>query len=195
MKHAVLFGVVMGLAVLGSGGAIAGNYQVCKSTYALCTTAKCDAAKSGSDTVACSCEVRTGYSVGSTPCQAVKQTSAGKQVVSRYFPIKSYARCANNRPWANCFDKTCVVDPKDPSKATCTCSVKESEGDYVVVTNAFTPKTCTTDLWSSATVSGLEEVTNFLKGQSELTPFPLNVVNADTLGSMTPSSGAMTPRP
>jgi hypothetical protein len=192
MKEARLLGVVAGLALLG-GGAMA-DYKICKSTYALCTTAKCDPATAGSDTVACSCEVRTGYSVGSTPCEAVKQTSAGKQIMSRYFPIKSYARCTNNRPWASCYDKTCLVDAEDPSKATCTCSVKENEGDYVRVTNAYSAETCTIGLWSSATVSDLEKVTNFLKSRISLPPFPLNVVNADTLGTMTPSSGKMPAR-
>jgi hypothetical protein len=189
MKHATLLGiVVMGMACLVSGGALAGNYQVCKSKYALCTTAKCDSAKPGSDAVACSCEVRTGYSVGSSPCQEPTKTSAGEQIRSRYYPIKSYARCANNRPWATCYDKECVVDKDDPSKATCKCSVKQGEGDWVMVTDAYSAKTCTTGLYSSATVSELEQVTDFLKGQKELQPFPLQVLNAGTMGSMTPSS-------
>jgi hypothetical protein len=193
MKEATLSGVVVGLAILGSGGAMA-DYHICKSTYALCTTAKCAPATAGSDTVACSCEVRTGYSVGSAPCEAVKQTRAGSQVVARYFPIKSYARCTNNRPWADCYDKTCVVDAEDPSKATCTCSVKESEGDYVRVTSSYSAEMCTIGLWSSATVSDLEKVTSFLKSRTSLPLFPLNVVNADTLGTMTPSSGKMPAR-
>lgn len=189
MKHATLFGAVaVALAVLASGGAMAGDYQVCRSTYALCTTAKCNPAKAGSDTVACKCEVRTGYSVGSTPCQEPKQTSAGLQVLSRYYPIKSYAHCANNRPWASCYDKECVVDKDDPSKATCTCSVKENEGDYVMVTDSYSAETCTIGLYSSATVSELEQVTDFLKGQKDLKPFPLKVLNAGTVGEMTPSS-------
>jgi hypothetical protein len=192
MKQAALFGgVIVGFMVLGSGGAVAADYQVCKSTYALCTTAKCTTDPSNSDTVQCACEVRTGFSVGSTPCEAAKKTSAGTQVRSRYFPIKSYARCANNRPWANCYDKECVVDPKDPSKATCTCSVKENEGDYVMVTNSYSAETCTIGLWSSATLAQLDEVTTFIETHGDLLPhFPLKVLNADadTLGSMTPSS-------
>ncbi len=107
------------------------------------------------------------------------------------FPFKSYARCANNRPWANCYDKECVVDPKDPSKATCTCSVKENEGDYVMVTNSYSAETCTIGLWSSATLAQLDEVTTFIETHGDLLPhFPLKVLNADadTLGSMTPSS-------
>lgn len=189
MRHAAFLGaLVVGLTTLASGGAAAADYQVCKSTYALCTTAKCTTDPSKADTVQCACEVRTGYSVGSTPCEVPKQTSAGKQVRSRYYPIKSYAHCANNRPWANCFDKECVVDKDDPSKATCTCSVKANEGDYVMVTPSYSAETCTNGLWSSATVSQLHEVTDFLKGQKELQPFPLKALNADTLGSMTPSS-------
>ena len=192
MKHAAFYFVLgMGLALSGSSGAVAGAYQICKSTYALCTTAKCDAAKPGSDTAECKCEVRTGFSVGSSPCEAVKQTSAGKQVRSRYFPIKSYAHCANNRPWANCYDKECIVDKDDPTKATCTCSVKENKGDYVMVTDRDTAETCTIGLWSSATITQLDEITTFIKTHGDLLPhFPLRILNADTdtLGSMTPSS-------
>jgi len=189
MKQAGFFGIVVtGLAVLGSGGALADNYQVCKSTYALCTTAKCGPVKAGSDTVECSCEVRTGYSVGSSPCQKPTKTSAGEQIRSRYYPIKSYAQCANNRPWATCYDKECVVDKDDPSKATCKCSVKEGEGDWVMVTDSYTPETCTVGVYSSATVAELNQVTDFLKGQKDLQPFALQVLNAGKVGSMTPSS-------
>jgi Lhr-like helicase len=63
-----------------------------------------------------------------------------------------------------------------------------NEGDYVRVTGSYSVETCTIGLWSSATVSQLEEVTDFLKGQKDLKPFPLEVLNADTLGEMTPSS-------
>jgi hypothetical protein len=181
----------LGIVALGTDGAMAEDFKVCKSTYALCTTAKCTA-EPGSDTVACRCEVRTGFSVGSTPCEAAKKTSAGTQIRSRYFPIKSYARCANNRPWANCYDKECVVDPKDSSKATCTCSVKENEGDYVMVTDNYSAETCTIGLWSSATTAQLDDVTTFIKKHGDLLPhFPLKALNADaeTIGSMTPSSG------
>lgn len=189
MKRAGLFGaVVIAVTALGGGSVLAGSYQVCKSTYALCTTAKCTSAEPGSDTVECKCEVRTGYSVGSSPCQEPTKTKAGEQIRSRYYPIKSYARCVNNRPWATCYDKECIVDKDDPTKATCTCSVKEDEGDWVMVTNTYSAETCTIGLYSSATVTELEKVTDFLKGQKNLKPFPLQVLNAHTLGEMTPSS-------
>jgi hypothetical protein len=190
MKRAIELGaVIAALTALGGASAFAGGYQVCKSTYALCTTAKCDRAAPGAKTVSCSCEVRTGYSVGSSPCQEPTKTSAGEQIRSRFYPVKSYARCANNRPWANCFDKECVVDKDDPSKATCACQVKADEGDWVMVTDSYSAETCTIGLYSSATVSRLQEVTDFLKGQKELQPFALQVLNAGTVGSMTPSSG------
>lgn len=188
MKQAALFGgVITGLMVLG-GGAVAADYQVCQSTYALCTTAKCTTDPTKADSVECACEVRTGYSVGTTACQEPKDTSAGKQVISRYYPVKSYAQCANNRPWAWCLDKECVVNKDDPSKATCACSVKENAGSYVMITDSYSAETCTVGLWSSATVTDLEEVTDVLKGQKDLQPFPIEVLKTDTLGSMHPSS-------
>ena len=89
------------------------SYIVCESTYALCTTAKCTSIEEGQETVLCDCEVKTGYSVGSTPCHEPIETPEGKQVVSRYFPIKSFAFCTNERPWAWCYDRPCIVDKSD----------------------------------------------------------------------------------
>ena len=192
MRHAASYGVVaLAVVALGTGAAMAGDFKVCKSTYALCTTAKCTAEPGNADTATCACEVRTGFSVGQQPCEASKKTKKGTAIVSRYFPIKSYAQCVNNRPWAWCLDKPCVVDKDDPTKASCTCSVVDNKGDYVMVTDSYTAETCTIGLWSSATIAQLDDVSTFIKTHGDLLPhFPLKPLNADadTLGSMTPSS-------
>jgi len=160
-----------------SGQAQAEDYTLCKSTYALCTTARCTPVPGKDDTVSCACEVRTGYSAGHVACQPSKQTAEGKQVQSRYFPVKSLAVCANDRPWADCLDKPCVVDTNDPTKAKCTCSTVKDEGPYVVVGDTYTPSTCTTGIISSATVSGNQRITEFLQSTSELKPFVIKVLN------------------
>lgn len=154
------------------------SFVVCESTYALCTTAKCTPADGSTDTVACACDVKTGYSAGEKPCTGESESSKGTEISSRYYPIKSYAACDNDRPWAWCLDKKCIVDKDDPTKASCACTVTKNEGPYLVVTDTYTDTTCTTDLWSSATVQGVNQITDFLKTTSELKPYDIKVLNA-----------------
>lgn len=168
----------MAAALAGCSGEDQAAYQVCDSTYALCTAAACQPIAGKEDTVSCACEVKTGYSLGMNPCQAEVATSEGKQIPSRYFPIKSYAICDNDRPWANCLDSPCIVDQNDPSKASCACPVVKNAGPYVVVTETYTSATCTTDLWSSATLVDANKVTDFLKTNDHLKPFEVKVLNA-----------------
>jgi len=175
------------LAGLAFGaGALAGcsedansDYIVCESTYALCTTAQCTPIEEGQETVFCDCQVKTGYSAGSTPCHDPVDSEEGKQIVSRYSPIKSYAVCTNDRPWAWCYDRPCIVDKNDPAKAVCSCNIAKGKGPYVMVTDAFTASTCTTGLYSSATLEGLKGVTDFLKDNDKLKPFDLKVVKPE----------------
>jgi hypothetical protein len=152
------------------------DFKLCESTYALCTTAPCIAGQE--DTVSCACEVKTGYSAGQQACQGVVETSEGKQVRSRYYPVKSYAVCTNDRPWAWCLDKPCIVDKSDPTKAACACTSVKDQGPYVIVTPTYTPSTCTTGLISSATVTQITQATDFLKTSSELKPFDIKVLNS-----------------
>jgi hypothetical protein len=178
MRQSILFLAL----VTALGGCTAENsaeYIVCESTYALCTTAPCEPIAGQEGTVSCACEVKTGYSLGEKPCQAERDTAEGKEIKSRYFPIKSYAICANDRPWANCLDSPCIVDPSDPSKATCACPVEKDQGPYVVVTETYDASTCTTSMWSSATVVDANQVTDYLKTSSELKPFEVQVVNPE----------------
>ena len=153
------------------------DFTVCKSTYALCTTASCVPVAGTKDTVSCSCNVKTGYSVGTESCQDPTGTSGGK-IKSRYFPVKSYAVCHNDRPWAWCLDKPCTVNKDDPTKASCACTSVEDKGPYVIVTDSYTAKTCTTGIISSATVAQITQVTDFLKKSSKLKPFKIKVLNS-----------------
>jgi hypothetical protein len=160
-----------------NGNAVAQtNFKVCESTYALCTSAPCTTVPTKDGTVSCACEVKTGYSAGQEPCQE-KETSEGKQLRSRYFPLKSVAVCTNNRPWAWCLDKPCLVDRNDPTKATCACTTVKDQGPYVIGAEAYTDKLCTTGLISSATVTQITQVTDFLKGTSQFSHIDLKFVN------------------
>lgn len=185
-----LFGAIAALVV--ASAAHAADFTVCKSTYALCTTAECSPVPGRDDEVSCACEVRTGYSAGKTSCQKLKKTAAGTEVQSRYFPVKSLSICNNDRPWANCLDKPCVVDAKDPSRAKCACTTQRNLGPYVIVGDTYTSSTCTTGIISSAPVSGNREITQFLETTNVLKPFKITVLNpSQTEGSSEPTSGKM----
>jgi hypothetical protein len=162
---------------MGSAGgrAQSAGFTLCRSTYALCTTAPCrPAGKDGA--LSCACEVRTGYSAGQESCQDLRKASDSTQLRSRYYPVKSYAVCTNDRPWAWCLDKPCTIDIADPTKANCACTTVKDQGPYVIVGHTNTPATCTTGTISSATVTGITEITDFLKTTSELKPFPIKVL-------------------
>lgn len=158
--------------------ALAASFSFCKSKYALCTTAKCTPAKDKEKLVSCKCDVKTGYSAGTKPCAAIEHTMQGQLIYSRYYPIKSYVKCSNERPWAWCLDSPCWIDKNNPTKAMCACTLVKNKGDYIIVTNTYTPGTCTTDIYSSATVKDANQITDFLKGQKELPPFPIKVINS-----------------
>jgi hypothetical protein len=153
------------------------DFIVCESTYALCTTAKCQPVAGQDDAAVCDCDVETGYSAGAKPCEGQVQTAEGTRIRSRYYPIKSYAACDNDRPWAWCLDMPCLIEKSDPGKASCACKLVKDKGPYLVVTDAYTDSTCVTDLWSSASISDLNQVTDFLKTNDDLKPFAIKVLN------------------
>jgi len=138
-------------------------FTVCPGTYALCTTAQCQLINGK---LSCACDVKQGYSAGTKSCASVPPegpATTGESIPSRYYPITSMAICSNSRPWASCLDAPCTVE-KDPSKARCNCAeAPPPTGSYVVVTDSYSASTCTTGIWSSATVVAVNEITAFLK--------------------------------
>ncbi|WP_226905553.1 hypothetical protein [Legionella antarctica] len=153
------------------------DFTLCKSTYALCTTAVCQPLPGKAGFATCACKVKTGYSAGTKPCTGIIKTKAGKAVSSRYFPIKAYKNCANDRLWAFCLDSPCVVNPNDSSKASCICSLVKNKGNYVIVSDGRHKTSCTSKIYSSATVNDVTQITAFLKTHSELPPFPIKELN------------------
>jgi hypothetical protein len=168
-----VFGVVLALG----GTAQTQDLKVCKSTFALCTIAQCDPIPGNDKQVACHCTVNNSYSAGAEPCSEVKNTPEGQQIHSRYYPVKSYASCSNDRPWAWCLDKPCLIDKNNPEAATCTCDLVKNLGAYVIVTSHYTPATCTTGIISSATIAQIDQATASLKKAKVLMPFPIDVLN------------------
>jgi hypothetical protein len=175
VRKAIL--LILFFAICPNASARAEDFIVCQSIYALCTTAQCTPIAGKTDVVSCKCNVETDYSAGLKPCED-KSGSEGDMLRSRYHPIKSYARCSNSRPWAWCLDKPCVVDKSDPAKAVCACSIRSEQGSYVIVNDSgsYDPSSCTTGIYSSATVADLNQVTDYLKTHNtKLRAVPIKV--------------------
>lgn len=152
------------------------TFQVCKSTYALCTTASCSQTDDPL-VVDCACEVRTDeFSLGAQACGSSEKPRPGALLKSRYYPVKAFVACNNDRAWANCLDADCTVDAKT-SRATCRCSVVDDSAPYVITGDTYTADTCTTGIISSATIDSIFDVTEFLKTNPDLPPFNFKVVN------------------
>jgi hypothetical protein len=149
------------------------KFIVCKSTYALCTSAICSPMPGNPNQVSCPCTVETGYSAGLSPCQPITVTPDGLQIASRYFPLRSYAVCNNSNPWANCLDQPCLVDPVISSYATCTCTLVTNEPQYIVhnAVEQYSSESCSQQSISSATLTGANQLTEFLKFNPHLHPF------------------------
>jgi hypothetical protein len=180
ISAAILLGTLCGRGGSSSDGASnPGGFVVCKSTYALCTGAPCIGIPGNDQAVSCACIIQTGYSAATITCQPSTVTPQGLQVISRYFPIRSYAPCSNSRPWANCLDSPCIVDPGNSLYANCTCSIEQNQGDYLSVNaeEQYNSASCTTGLLSSATVTDANALTKFLKHNPKLRSFPIKVIN------------------
>jgi hypothetical protein len=162
----------------GSAGTAGPQIIVCSSTYALCTTAPCTAIEDQPGFASCTCDVTTGYSAAINECSGVQNTSQGQMVVSRYFPIKTYLRCKNDRPWSMCLDSPCIIDPNNPSQAACKCMIQQDQGPYIIV-NAdgdYSGTTCEQGVNSYATVVDVSQITHYLKTHNTpLKPFPIKV--------------------
>jgi len=173
------FSLVALFAVLvldGAANAAGPDFIICKSTYALCTTAPCSPIPGSPGMVSCKCGVLTGYSVGSKECEE-KNTPEGLQLRSRYYPIKSYARCSNSRPWAWCLDSPCIADKTDSAQAACKCSVVSDKGAYVIVNNAgkYDKSSCTTGMYSSASVIDSNQLIDYLRTHKTKVPAPAHI--------------------
>lgn len=175
--RSIVFALGLTVAFSGGGAAQAQDLKVCESTFALCTIASCDPIPGSDKEVSCHCTVNKSYSVGAAACSGVEETPQGQQIRSRYYPVKSYAVCSNDRPWAWCLDKPCIIDKNNPEAAACKCDAVKNLGAYVIVTSNYTPTTCTTGIISSATVPQIDQATEALKTTKVLPPFPIQVLN------------------
>ena len=135
----------------------------CEGTYALCTTARCNAVSGNQDEALCKCKVQTGLSLGTAEC---KEGVKDGLINSRYYPVKSLVICDNTAPWGSCLDASCKI--QGDGKAECKCPVVNSIGSYVIVTDAYTSTTCDSGIISSATFSQEQKVTTYLESVNQL---------------------------
>lgn len=174
--------MMVSAAACGSGSSssvtTSPQFIVCKSTYALCSTALCSPIPGDDQNVSCNCNVMTGYSAGTTECAGEQKSGDSLTVISRYYPIKSYLRCSNDRPWAMCLNGPCVVNPANPSQASCKCTVLANQGPYIIV-NAdgdYSDTSCINGVNSYATVVDVDQITDYLLlHNTPLKPFPIAV--------------------
>jgi hypothetical protein len=157
-------------------------FRVCPGTYALCTKALCE--PDGKGGFSCNCDVMQGFSAGAREnlCESITKDPPKPKlkISSRYYPVQSYVSCPSPKAvatarWAWCLDMPCTVDKKDPSKAHCSCTLPKTLGAYVFVTDHYSLAGCESEIISSATVEGVEQITEFLK-TSPLQPFPIKVL-------------------
>jgi hypothetical protein len=160
---------------------------VCEGRYALCVAAACLPipswnAKTGKmETIQatralCECAVANGPSLGDLPCAARAPQGEGKYLVSTFsfgetatHPAMS---CPGGTPWAYCYDQPCVVDPKDPSKAQCTCQLRTS-GEFQTLGGNCDKSKCGT-LWSGAAADAMAGAAKLLASGEGLKAVPAN---------------------
>jgi uncharacterized membrane protein YphA (DoxX/SURF4 family) len=154
-----------------------GDAYICRDKYALCTNAACTPSPHDPNTVICDCVVETGYSVGLKPCPS--RVPDGTRLHSAFSTALATSgiramTCGAAAPWANCLDSPCELDPKNPNKARCQCSLVKT-GPSFTFGGDCKPDTCETTVWSGAHNNvGGSEVAAALKrlGQPLVIPPP-----------------------
>ncbi len=117
----------------GDSAIYVGGGTLCVDTprFALCTSAPCEIDTSDSKYAICHCDVESGANWGKTTCE--ERMPQGTELRSDFSPIQAgppqYLKalvCENEQTWASCLDAPCTVDPHDPTKAKCKCTVATS---------------------------------------------------------------------
>lgn len=160
-------------STFGQYGADSG--LVCDGDYALCTSAECTPDPDNPTAKAvCDCTVENGQNYGVlTTCAArtAVETSGTTLLVSTYSfaqaATKDVMTCTGANYWTDCLDAPCVVDPRDPTKAICTCNLISPDNPnynqaFVTYGGGCDTSTCQPAYWSGATAP------NFAAGSDAL---------------------------
>lgn len=135
------------------------NAIVCNQEYALCTSAPCIPDPRDSEYAICTCDVEQGDSAGYEKCDKrnPKQTAFKvKNIISTFsfkqFSNKKSLTCPKDKPWTDCLDAPCTVDPMNANKAICSCKIKHDQA-FVTLGGNCDLTTCSTGFWSGAMIS------------------------------------------
>jgi len=147
---------------------------ICKQPYALCDTSPCVPIPGMKNQAICLCSVFNGYSLGNKTCEQRKPYTTKYNNEQHLFSNYSFANMSVNKlmtcpagtPWTFCLDKPCIVDPRNPNNAICTCDIVKTQ-TYVTFGGDCDTSTCGNTLYSAATPdvmkSGDAQLTKFLK--------------------------------
>ncbi|MEQ9618748.1 MAG: hypothetical protein RIG61_06205 [Deltaproteobacteria bacterium] len=153
--------------------------KVCNNEYVLCTSAPCIPDPSSPDSKAiCSCEVNRGPNFGMSDCEARKPSTDSngvKKALSTYSfaqaPAKPVLSCPEGKPWTDCLDQPCIVDPINPLKAICTCRIVRDR-PFVTYGGECNTFTCDNAYWSAATLASFMEGSSMLAEAMGLESIP-----------------------
>lgn len=152
------------MAAASSGSSSSDASVYCKGKYALCDRALCRPVLGRNaqdpnkfDDVICICPVEIGWSVAPDSCDDRKPVTRNGLT----FLISAYSNHLNpnhytltcNDPetkWADCYGAHCVVDPRDPKHAVCTCPA--TQGPMSTLGDDCHQQSCGL-IWSAAKVA------------------------------------------
>lgn len=130
---------------------------VCEQTYALCTSAMCIPDPKDPAKLICDCAIQQGKSAGFTSCVKRKpymDQYRATHLVSTFsfeqFSSKKFMTCPKGKPWSNCVDMPCTVDPQNTNHAICLCQLSAAE-EFFTFGGSCDSNTCATGFWSGAT--------------------------------------------
>uniref|UniRef100_A0A6C0K3Z6 Uncharacterized protein n=1 Tax=viral metagenome TaxID=1070528 RepID=A0A6C0K3Z6_9ZZZZ len=131
---------------------------ICKSRYALCTSAPCKTIKNKPGKTSCKCTVENGYNFATKSCSRLKahKTKTGTRRIYSTFSInelndgKIITECPKKYEWSDCLNHKCVVDPKNSKKAICECTLRKSNKDWFTMGANNHNKFCGKSKWSGA---------------------------------------------
>jgi len=180
MKLFAVWFVVLGAISMHCGGAFADNV-ICDGPYALCTSAPCvPDPRDPQNKSICECVVEMGKSFGNSTCEERKAKAlpdGTKTVVSTYsfeqVPVTQLMSCPSGKPWSNCLDYPCTVDPLDTKRAVCSCKI-ERQGEWVTYGGSCVQGSCGLGYWSGATKDAYLGGSKYLAKELGLKEIPMN---------------------
>lgn len=145
---------------------------LCTNQYASCKTSACLPIPQNSNNALCTCDVKTGKSLGYQLCKPKKSLIAGyNTIIARFDPDQASnpsLLCTQPSIWANCLGSRCTVDKNNPSKAYCFCTLRPNTGNFILFNQGNNPNTCSTNIWSAISKLELESIQHLLKKQPRI---------------------------